>query len=188
MSALIVYKDVAVGAKENSTVTASEKQGFVNLNDFKKDIQAVNYASLEKNMWLLDGTFEVLPDNAESVGYWSEQLSTETNSDGLYAFSLPITISRQFNGKYSASGISFEFDVFNNVFCKKINVIWYSGTTVLADEVIIPDKPRFYYPINIELFDRIELTLYGLNKPNRYMRMFNVDDGTVRYIGDGHDN
>lgn len=188
MSALIVYKDVAVGAKENSTVTASEKQEFVNLNDLKQDIQATNYATLEKDMWLLDGTFEVLPDDAENVGYWSEQLSTETNYDGLYAFSLPVTISRQFNGKYSASGISFEFDVFNNVFCKRINVIWYSGTTILADEVIIPDKPRFYYPINVELFDRIELTFYGLNKPNRYMRMFNVDDGTVRYIGDGYDN
>ena len=99
MSALIVYKDVAVGAKENSTVTASEKQDFVNLDDLKKDIQATNYATLENNMWLLDGTFEVLPDDAESVGYWSEQLSTETNSAGLYVFSLPIIISRQFNGK-----------------------------------------------------------------------------------------
>lgn len=115
----IVYKDVAVGVEGNVTNTTNDKQDFVNMEQLDEELNILNYGTLEGNHWALRDDVLILPDDLSSIdlGYWSTEMSDE-NGD----FDTPITITRTYTGNYTSSGITLEFDTYNNVFANAVNI------------------------------------------------------------------
>jgi len=65
---------VDVTAKPDSTFTTVDKQSFVNMQQLKHDeLEIRKYATLEKDYFRLDGTFELFPDypKEHDFGLWS---------------------------------------------------------------------------------------------------------------------
>lgn len=65
---------------------------------------AAKYATFEKNLWALDGTFSIVPDNpGDSLGWWSKVLSNQVQMN--YA-----TLEFSFSSPVSSIGWSLYFD------------------------------------------------------------------------------
>lgn len=131
MAIKIVYENKAVGVTGNVTNTASDKQDFVDLTELDdSSVEIKNYGTLEGNNWLLTDDVLILPDDLSSVGMglWSTQMS-DSNGD----FDTPITLTRTYNGLFTAPGITLTFDTYNNTYADEVNVKWYRDDTLLYD-------------------------------------------------------
>lgn len=64
-----------VTAKEDSLLAANDLQGFVDLNELRRDdLVLSSYATCEKNQFMLDGAAKLLPDDTSTVdlGWWTK--------------------------------------------------------------------------------------------------------------------
>ena len=79
---LIEYGVYDVTAKNDSIPSITDKQDFVDILDLKKDnIQEIKYSTLEKNYFLLDGSFKNMDSTEENMGIWSKSM---TDSNGNF--------------------------------------------------------------------------------------------------------
>lgn len=97
MDLRVVYENIPPGSIAGSTSTATYKQSFVNMADFKTRRTVPKYATLEKNFWKLDGTFENFPNTPKKLGYISTIMSDENGQ-----FSNTILITRRYDANYTA--------------------------------------------------------------------------------------
>mgnify|MGYP007055278012 FL=1 len=73
----VIYKDIAPGAAEDATVTASGGTGSINKIPFGVDTGKI--ITLERSRWLLDGSFDSYYGN-DKVAFWSMALSDEAGA------------------------------------------------------------------------------------------------------------
>jgi len=180
MSVKLIYKDIAPGAKDNiSQITPSEFNSYIaDVNLLKvENNPRVNYASLEENQWRLDGSFKGIPADCE-IAFWSTQISGDEASYGRYLFENPIKITREFANKHTSLGVSFIFA--HDSFCNWLNVIWYNDTEIVANVDFYPDSNDYYCKQDIALFNKVEITFYSMNMPNRFLKAYAIDDGVNR--------
>lgn len=99
MAVKIVYQDVAVGAADDASVTATQKESIsdVSLIPYGGDTGA--YATLEPSLWVLDGSVDIYDD--EDVAYVSSVLS---NEDGLFGDTNLYDSSTRVDGYYISNG------------------------------------------------------------------------------------
>ena len=65
-SATISFGLIDVTAKPDTTVTASDKQSFIDVQDLALDgVCPAPSATLEKDYWKLDGSYEPFPDSPQ---------------------------------------------------------------------------------------------------------------------------
>ena len=91
----IEYQDISLTAKNDLTVKCIDKQEFSNLELLKQSgMEYKKFATLEKDLWILDGTFKNFPDNPEkeNFGLWSESMSDENGN-----FETPVEIELVFS-------------------------------------------------------------------------------------------
>lgn len=181
MGVQITYKDTSPFSKKDSTLAATDKQSFISEAQLKQDLDVPNYATMEKDFWILDGTHESFPDVPANApfGLWSYSMSGENG-----AFSAPIVLTRTFSEKHSSVGISFEFQRYTNDYCNSLNIKWYSDDTLLFDKDYQPDSATYYCKQNVELFNKVVITFHSMNKAGRYLKIANIDDGVIRIFGD----
>ena len=180
MSIKLIYKDVAPGAKEDiSEIQTSDLNTTIaDTRLLEEDMcPQINYATLEHRHWALDGTFKGIPDN-NVIPYWSTQVSSDTDEDGRYHFSTPISITRVFNSKHTSVGISFVFD--NEDFCNYLNIKWYNDDELVAEDDFEPNSVSFYCKKNVEIFNKTVITFYSMNRGNRFLKVYGIDDGVNR--------
>ena len=176
-----------IGDPESQADAQSESNGEMPFSDAATLVQEeekdpVRYATLERNIWLLDGTFQILPDSAPygDNGYIGNVLSGD---DGSYhANSIP-TITITFSKVFSAviPGITITWASAYNEWADTFRVTVYNGETqVLQDTVtgntslesILSDDIQNYNKIVIEVLKwclpgrraRIEEILVGIER------------------------
>lgn len=173
----IIYKDVAPYSKKDSTLTTDDINSSVSqITDLKNEnLTAKNYASLEHNRWKLDGSFETISDVPKNIGWWSKQISDENG-----VFETPIVLTRTFSNKHTSVGIRFCFDKFCGDYCNSLNVKWYNDDVLLFDNDYTPDNVEYYCKQNVESFNKITVTFYSMNKGNRFLKIYGIEDGTFR--------
>lgn len=114
----IIYKDIAVGANDDATLTAT---GITSNSDATLLLDgAVEYPciSLELNRWIGDGSFSFIEDVENlPVAFESAELS---GADGT--FSHPPTLTAVLGNTYSSSGITLVTGTELNT---ELNVKWY---------------------------------------------------------------
>lgn len=176
MSIKLIYHDISPTAKGESTITATEQNSFVDLEELKADNLVVkNYNTLEPNRLILDGNSENFPNSPVNMGYWSNNMSDENGN-----FSSTIQITRTFVNKHSAPGISFIFDYYDECYAKRLNVKWYRDSTLLYNKTFYPTESKCFCAQNVVAFNKVIATFYSTNKPHRYLKIYKIDDGIER--------
>ena len=120
----IVYDDIALGAKEDSSISSADKKDFVILENLKEVVEYPNYAMCLPRYSKLDGTYVNTPGTLEHMGYISRSVS-----DSSGRFTTPPTLEFRFTKNFSSVGISLEFNNYSEDYCSKVNIKWYSDNT-----------------------------------------------------------
>lgn len=172
----IVYRDVPIGILEDSTIEFNNKQNFVDVEELKDEIiEADKYGTLEQDYYLLDGTFKTFPDSPANMEYMSEEMSDE---EGL--FQTPITMTRTFGNRYSATGMTIKFDTITGDYCSRFRIDWYRDNELIDTAEYTPTDSEFVLNRLVEAFNKVVLTFYETNKPYRYLKLHYLIDGMVR--------
>lgn len=172
MSARIVYKDLAVDAAESATVSAT---GYLELNSdlLLGDGADGRRITLERNRWILNGTFPQMPS---AQPYCSDAISDD---NGIFA--TPPAITVEFSKRLTSLGISLDFGVEDR--CSRVTVEWYQGSVLLTKKTYTPDTQNYYCAAKVEAYDKIILTLERTALPHRRARLNRIIFGVVREFG-----
>ena len=139
---------------DDATATDNGSLAFSNTDDIigtsEEDI--TTYATFEQNLWVLDGTREILPNNAddyENSGYVGEVLSGENGE-----FSSPPTITINFNKVHSipVQGMTITWSVTQGDYPSDFTVRAYNGEAVVGEKIVTGNTN----PATIVLFDIVD--------------------------------
>lgn len=170
---------VDVTAKPDATFTTEDKQPFVDMQQLKRDeLEIRKFASLEKDYFRLDSTFELFPDNpAENdFGLWSASMSNENGE-----FTQPVVLAVEFTEQHSSLGLTFTFHEPTDDYCNSMNVKWYGASNALLSDVNYELDSTVYFADNpIENYEKIVITFYSTNKPYRYLKLSQLDFGQIK--------
>lgn len=170
---------VDITAKPDSTFITDDKQSFVDMQQLKRDeLEIRKFATLEKDFFRLDGTFELFPDNPEEYdfGLWSASMSDEDCN-----FETPVVLTVEFSEIHSSLGLTFTFHEPTSDYCDSLNVKWYGATNnLLSDMNFNPDSTVYFADNEVESYKKIVITFNSTNKPYRYLKLSQLDFGQIK--------
>lgn len=173
MSTNIRYLEIDPTAAADASVSAPA--GFAHNDDGVIYGDAMKpYITLEQHSWALNGTREVM-QATDAVAWWDDDLS---GADGTIAS--PPTLTITFSQSHSSVGISLEFDTALKEWCSEVNLKWYNGSTLLADEDFEPDAPLYFCEQSVTAFNKVMLTLNKTDKPYRRAKLNRIVFGLIR--------
>ena len=181
-SATISFGLIDVTAKPDTTVTASDKQSFIDVQDLALDgVCPAPSATLEKDYWKLDGSYEPFPDSPQNTswGIWSNSMSDE---NGI--FSVPPVIELSFQNVHKTAGLTFEFCPYGNNYCNHMLIQWYLDDAVIKEAEFYPAVWRCEYRCTVEKYNKLIITFYSTNKPYRYLKVQNIQHGINEYFSE----
>lgn len=169
---------VDITAKPDSTFIADDKQSFVDMQQLKHDeLDIRKFATLEKDYFRLDGTFELFPDEPaeHDFGLWTASMSDESGE-----FVQPVVLTVEFTEPHGSLGLTFTFHEPTDDYCAAMNVKWYHGSNLLSDVNYEPDNTVYFANNAIEGYKKIVITFYSINKPYRYLKLSQLDFGQIK--------
>ena len=175
----IVYDDIALGAKENSSISSADKKDFVVLENLKEVVEYPNYAMCLPRYSKLDGTYVNTPGTLEHMGYTSRSVS-----DSSGRFANPPTLEFRFTKNFSSVGISLEFNNYSEDYCSKVNIKWYSDNTLLKEQEYNPDSYKYFCYGVVDFYNRVVITFLETSKPFRNVFLTGVTWGLIRIFKD----
>lgn len=172
MSVKIIYKDFALGADRDATMSASGQMSgsAIALLPFGDNNQT-NYTTLEHNIWALNGKKKIYDDR--SFAFWSDQLS---GADGY--FSEPPEITAQMENQYNSLGIYLDFGEINA--CSEVELIWYQGEEMLSQMTFYPTSAQYFCENRVEAYNKVTLRLLRTAHPLRRARLNGFYFGVTR--------
>lgn len=171
----ILYKDIAPGAADDATVTATGGSGT--LSEIPFGIEPGKLLTLERSRWVLDGTYDDFYAT-EKVGFWSTELSDASGS-----FSTAPVITLSFTQQYSSMGVQLTFDEDTGEYCNEVEISWYQGNVLRRAKGFHPDSVVYFCECKVESFDKVEIKLKNTVVPYRRARVNEVVLGVVRKFG-----
>ena len=175
----IVYDDIALGAKEDSSISSSDKKDFVILDNLKEVVEYPNYAMCLPRYSKLDGTYVNTPNTFERMGYISRSIS---DSSGIFAN--PPTLEFGFTKNFSSVGISLAFNDYSEDYCSKVNIKWYSDNTLLKEKEYTPDSYRYFCYGVVDFYNRVVIAFLETSKPFRNVFLTEITWGLIRVFKD----
>lgn len=176
---IIEYGAVDLTAKPDSQPTSSNAQSFAPASNLKNDVEEIRYSTLEKNYFVLDGSFTHLPDTIGNIGYWS-LARTGANKE----FSTPITLTINFTKDHSSIGLTLRFAKLS--YCTHLKIAYYnSSNTLMEQSDFYPDNFEYFCEQLVINYRKIIITFYSTNEADRYIKLYNIMYGTgVIFEGD----
>lgn len=172
----VLYKDIAPGADENAQVSGTGYATDSELAQIPFGVESEPVATLERNNWLLDGTFKFR--ETQRLAFWSSMLS-----DAEGNFDSPPSISFSFTNQYSSTGITLVFDRTAGNYCSQVNIKWYQRDTLKADVDFFPDSPTYFCRQTVSSYDKIVVSLVKTSLPGRYAKLEHIIFGVHRRFG-----
>lgn len=172
-------------AREDASYSG-EAQSFTNFDVFNKvpGIEEPKVATLERNFFLLDGSFELFPDDASELElfYWSKIMS---GSDGV--FDDPPMLTINFTENHSSAGLTLYFYEPTNDYVNSMRIQWYdhAGQLISAKD-FYPDSTSWFAENIVEDYRRISIIFRSTNNPYRYVKIGNIDFGVERVFDQEH--
>lgn len=173
----VTYKDIAVGAAEAATITASSSTAESVPQRLADGVTPGSVIALEHNRWALNGTFGAFYESAD-IAFWSSELSGD---DGTFADAPVITIS--FPSQFSGMGVTLVFDEATGEYCPSVNIKWYQGDTLKADQDFAPDSATYFCSKKVESYNKIVITLAKTSLPHRRAKVNHILFGVIRTFG-----
>ena len=156
----------------NPNVSTNTEAIFSNLQKIKKPTitQTKNYATLEKNFWLLNDSQPIYGSEEIEQTYVSEFMS---DRNCLFTNKPCITLTSEVY--LTTLGLSMVFDSINNNYAKKINVKAYRDDSIIMnkDYTIEKASDRIIFADNDELvrWNKIEIYFVESSLPYRRIRV-----------------
>lgn len=173
MSVKVRYKDVAIGADRDATVTTTAKTGFSDATQIPFGVNPPALATCELNGWGLSHGYKAR--NNHSIAFWSNELSGDD-----CVFSNVPTITLEFTEQYTTTGLTIQFAVNSVDFCRKLAVYWYQDGEVKEQGEYTPETPNFVLNKTVEAFDKIVLEFLETNLPRKRCKVEGIIIGVVR--------
>ena len=173
----VIYKDIAVGAAEAATVSASGQTTESAPASLVPGVDTGKVVTLEHSRWALDGSFDVWYENG-SYAFWSSALS---GADG--SFEAPPVITVYFGQQFTSLGVSLTFDAATGEYCSTVNIRWYQGEILKASQDFAPDNAEYFCEKTVESYDKLVITLNKTSLPYRRAKLNHIVFGIVRRFG-----
>jgi len=61
-----------------------------------------------------------------------------------------------------------------------MNVKWYRDTTLIEEQNYTVDSSNYFCDTQVQAYNKIVITINNMTKANRFLKIFNIDDGIVR--------
>ena len=179
MATQIAFGLYDVTAKADSSPTATDKQLFVNMSDLLLDeLEAPKYATLEQDLFLLDGSFKLFPDAPVGLewGLWSLSMS-----DASGAFANPPMLAVGFTENHSSLGLTLHFSPTTGDWASEVRVRWYDALDNLITTALFhPDRAVCFLEHKVDNYRRLEIDFLKTSKPYRYLKLAAIDYGLTR--------
>lgn len=157
-------------ATDNGSAPFSNTEQIVGTSE--TDI--ISYATLEQNLWLLDGKKEIIGDSYTSgeTGYVSDILCDE---NGIFPLSPTITINFSKVHEEFISGVGITWSTSENDYPTDFTVTAYNGDTVV-DEKVISDNTKITTLVLFDIvnYDRITISINKWCLPYRRARLEDI--------------
>lgn len=157
-----------VGAQESASVTGTNEASFSNVvSVLGENTSTTKYATNELNLWALDGTCDILPDNGKDVGYVSDIAHT-----GIVTLSFPEIRTAAVSGITIVWGS--EYGEYPTIF----TVTAKNGTTAVAETTVTNNTEQISEVfMSLQNYDSIVITVHQWYLDNRRARIERVTIG-----------
>ena len=169
------YSDFAVGAKESASYSINkELQEGSALTQLSVGVTPYNFASIEQNAYITSQP-KLLYKMQQNLGLLTADVS---NENGI--FEEPIILTVNFNSYFSMTGITIN----SRNIIKGITITAYQNDTEIISQTFSTITKENFYPINIELANKIVFTVTEINEPYHFFGIFNIEYGKIRLFDD----
>lgn len=176
----IVYDDIALGASEDSTASADDKETYVDMQDLVEGVEYPNYAMCLRRYSKLNGEYENAPDgDLKDMGYVSKKISNVYGS-----FTTAPVITFLFTQTYSSVGITLHFNTHSGDYCSLLNIKWYRDDELLKDQDYEPDSVDYFCYGIVDYYNKVVITFKKTSKPYRKLFLSAVTWGLIRTFKD----
>lgn len=179
-STLITMSIYDLTAREDMTVNINQGQlqNFSTIQNFYKDnVYWEKWQTLETDRFVLDGTFEPMPDDMSTVdwGLWSSSYVDPV-----------IDLELVFGSPHTTVGFTFKFDVPVGEWGYKIDMTWYDADgKVLSGKTAYPDEADYFVMNQVIGFTRVVIKITSTVPNERYIKLMNIDPGHLQKFFDG---
>lgn len=168
----ILYKDVAPGAAADAVFSSAAAASFSDMA-LADDYESVPFITGELNAVGLNGMF--VPLDTQKVPFWSSALS---GADCV--FDEPPVITVEFDSQYTSVGVTLIFSQSTGAYCRAVNVKWYQGDALKAEQDFAPDGPIYFCQKSATSFNKVVITLKETSLPYHYAKLEQVLFGILR--------
>ena len=155
---------VDVTALDDSAVTLKYNQEFCNPALFKEMVPQKDYATLEFNQFVLDGTKEIFPNNPRGITFWSEE-----KSDWECAFENASSAIVTFKDPHSSAGITLYF---GDRYPASVKITWFSMEgSVLDSKIFYPESSMCTCVNLVQNYGELKIEILQTTFPDCYARM-----------------
>lgn len=169
-------------SQADASSTSNGEMDFSNVDTLVDELEKnpIRYATLERNIWLLDGSFLILPDQPPygDNGYIGVELSDDSCE---YEVTPQITIS--FSQVFSEliPGITIEWGSAYGEWASSFTVTAYNGTSVVAQKAVTGNTSvTSVVELDIQNYDRITVDVLKWCLPGRRARITKIIVGIER--------
>lgn len=161
------------GIQETVSATGTDEAFFSNIKkaiDTSAAVDAAKYASLEHNLWSLDGSCEIMPDKAPfDNGYVG-------NVEGIGSVTMKLPRVHD----VAIPGVTITWGKEHGEYPKSFTVTAKNGDTVVAETTITNNTDQVSL-VDLELsgYDSVTITVHEWCLPNRRVRMERVALGHI---------
>lgn len=174
MAVKLVYSDIALGAKENATVTTvPEVEGFSSPALLPYGVHTGAVATCEPNAWGLSHDYKVR--GTQQFALWSKE-----RSDDAGKFKSPLVIEINFTEQYTSTALTLRFAPDAGEYCTGMRVAWFQGSTVKSNKYFFPTSGLYVVENTVEAFDRIKIMFDSTNLPQRRLKIEQIVIGVIR--------
>jgi hypothetical protein len=179
------FEMIDVTAADDAAVVVENESAISKADQLTNGVQMMSkkLATLEHNIFILDGTMESPTTDNGEVGYMSEGISGGLGhiSDKIeFVFTLP----------HSSAGFTFRFDDRTGNVARDFDIIAYDG----ADDIVAQGGVRENTRADVVLelpaygYKRIEIIILRTSIPSRRVRLVEVIFGIIYTYGRGYQN
>lgn len=173
MGVKVRYKDVALGADKNATVTTTDKASFSDVSQIPYGVNPPALVTCELNGWGLSPEYKARATH--SIAFWSNNLSGED-----CIFTNAPTITLEFTEQYTTTGITIQFAPASVDYCRKMTVYWYQAGEIKAQEDFNPTTPLFVLNKTVVAFDKLVFEFKETNLPRKRCKVEGIIIGVLR--------
>lgn len=167
------FNFIDVTALEDSRVSSGTVKGFADPELLKEGICQADYATLELNQFLLDGSKEIFPEvSPEDVPYWSSGIS---GRDSVFSESPALQV--YFTEAHSSVGITLYF---SGEAPGTVRITWYTlyGTELETVE-FHPASRECFCSHNVRNYGGLSFSFPETSWPCRYVKLDRLEYGRM---------